>query len=276
MFGKKHVIDLDSPEQEKEFALQLRADAAALLHQYRNNPEILDRLLNLNAEHNPQPSNQPESPTPFNEVVDLYYRKLETQGRKGKQLAQRTLLHYKDKLKFWQTHFGYRPIHEIPLKELSEIQNWITKLPANYTKKRVSVDYAVTMAKNNSNHHPHISDKTRAEYLGQLKGIFEYASSSGFISTPIANHIEIPNTKHSKAIERLPFTADDLQKIFPGKDYGVNFGIHKAGVDSAAKFWFPLLAAFSGARLEELGQCKRPAFPCPFYRKGQYTAILQG
>ncbi|MEE8043631.1 MAG: site-specific integrase [Thermodesulfobacteriota bacterium] len=113
---------------------------------------------------------------------------------------------------------------------------------------------AVRLAQSDSHQLPTIADKTRAEYLGQLKAILEFAFRNGFISTDISIHIEIPNTKHSKAIERLPFSTEDLQKIFPGAEYRVDLGIHKSGVDLDAKFWFPLLAAFSGARLEELGQ----------------------
>lgn len=112
----------------------------------------------------------------------------------------------------------------------------------------------MTLAQDNSTRYPTIADKTRAEYMGQLKGILEYSYSNGFITTDIASHIEIPNTTQSKAIERLPFSTDDLRKMFPGDKYREDFSIHKSGIDPAAKFWFPLMAAFSGVRLEELGQ----------------------
>jgi len=252
--GNKHVIDLDDPEKEKELALELHANAAAILERYKDNPEILARLMKIGHAEFSSPANQPETPTPFHEAVSLYLDKLFTQGRKGKQLAPSTLLNYKDRLLFWQAHFGQRQIHTLTLKELGDIQNWITYLPANLSKKSLSVDHAVKMAQNGSTRFRPISAKTRADYLGQLKGLLEFAYSNGFIASQMALHIELPNTKQTKAVERLSFTTEDLQKIFPGKDYGIDFGIHKAGVDKASKFWFPLLAAFSGARLEELGQ----------------------
>ncbi|RLA51126.1 MAG: hypothetical protein DRR42_11150 [Gammaproteobacteria bacterium] len=255
--GGKHVIDLGDPDKEIELALALHANAADLLDKYKDNPEMLDRILRVQttgATHAPKSEPEAESPTPFNEAVDLYYKKLETQGRNGKKLAPRTLLHYKDKLKFWQGYFGDQEIHTLTLKELGKIQSWLTNMPPNYMKKGLSLADAVEMAQSNSSPYPPISDKTRAEYLGQLKGLLEYAHNNGFINSPIANHVEIPNTLHSTTIERLPFTTEDLQKIFPGKDYGIDFGIQKTGLGKPTKFWFPLLAAFTGARLEELGQ----------------------
>ena len=254
VFGKKHVIDLDDPAREKELALELQANALAILDRYKDNPDILDRLMKIGHTDFSQPANQPESPTTFHDAVTLYIDKLESQGRKGKKLAPRTILHYKDKLTFWQRYFGHRAMHTLTLKELGEIHSWLPSLPANFMKKALSVDHAVKMAQNKSNRYPAISDKTRAEYLGQLKGLLEFAYSNGFIASQMASHIEMPNTKQSKTIERLPFTNEDLQKISPGKDYGMDFGIQRTGLDRDSKFWFPLLAAFSGARLEELGQ----------------------
>jgi len=256
VMGRRHVIDLDDAEQEKELALKLQENALKLFDYYKDNPDVLTRLMGLGSNPFAAADNQPESPTSFHEAIDLYIDKLETQGRNGRKLAPRTLIDYRDKLSFWQKHFGQRPMHTFTLKELGEIQSWLIYLPANFAKKNISVAHAVTMAQHKSNRHPPISDKTRCDYLGQLKGLLEFAHSNGFIAKAISHHVEIPNTKHTIAVERLPFTDDDLQKIFPGSDYGVEFGIHKAGIDQACKFWIPLLAAFTGARLEELCQLK--------------------
>ena len=99
-------ISLNDPEMEQAVVKQLHEDAAALLNQYKDNPEILNRLLQLSATPNPQsPSHaqaQPETTTSFGEAVDLYIDKLNTQGRKGKKLSQRTLLNYQGRLTFWK------------------------------------------------------------------------------------------------------------------------------------------------------------------------------
>lgn len=254
ILGRLHEVDLNDPEMEKAVVKQLHEDAATLLHQYKDNPEILNRLLQLNTAQPPQQSQaEPETTVSFAQAVDLYIDKLNTQGRKGKKLSQRTLLNYQGRLIFWKDVFGQVPIHHVTLKTLSEIQNWLTRLPVNYSKQGFSTDKAIKIAKNPDNKYPTISDKTRAEYLGQLKGILEYAHSCGFTTADQSRHVEVPNTKQIKTVERLPFTEDDLAKMFP-KDYGVDFGKKHAALDWDVRYWFPLIALFSGARLEEIGQ----------------------
>ncbi len=259
--GRKHVFDLDNPEDEKKFAQEMHQNANKLLTKFADQPDILERLLSLNDQAYPPTVKQlqeiqPETPTPFNEAIDLYINKLVTQGRRGKKLSARTVSGYQSRLEFWKVLFDKQMIHDITLKELSDVQNWLTRMPTNYTKKGFTTAQAIKMAKNPDSQHQIISDKTRAEYLGQLKGIFEYADTCGFLTNDISRHIEIPNTKQSKSINRLPFSNDDLKLIFPDKEYGIDFGFQHTGVNSDVKFWFPLLAAFSGARLEEIAQLK--------------------
>lgn len=256
-FGNKTRIDLGDPEKEAALALKLQEKAAELLERYKDNPAMLDRLFKTqNAQPLSASPDQPESPTPLSEAIDLYITKLNSQGRKGKKLAQRTLLNYQGRLEFWKEYFGDRFVHDITLKELSTIQDWLTRLPPNYGNKGLTTLAAIEQAKSTDGKHPAISDKTRAEYLGQLKGILEYVHSCGFIASDLSSHIEIPNTKQSKTVERLPFSNDDLAKMFPGEDYGADFGRKATGFDEDAKFWIPLMAAFSGARLEEICQLK--------------------
>lgn len=150
ILGRLHEVDLNDPEMEKAVVAQLHEDAAALLNQYKDNPEILNRLLQLSAAPDPQspPQTQPETATPFSEAVDLYIDKLNTQGRKGKKLSQRTLLNYQGRLTFWKEVFDKTPIHLVTLKSLSGVQNWLTRLPVNYSKQGFSTDMAVKIAKN--------------------------------------------------------------------------------------------------------------------------------
>ncbi|MCU7849274.1 MAG: hypothetical protein KZQ89_15035 [Candidatus Thiodiazotropha sp. (ex Lucinoma kastoroae)] len=116
ILGRLHEVDLNDPEMEKAVVKQLHEDAAALLHQYKDNPEILNRLLQLNTAQNPQQTQsqgEPETAISFSEAVDLYIDKLNTQGRKGKKLSQRTLLNYQGRLIFWKEVFGaYSADHE--------------------------------------------------------------------------------------------------------------------------------------------------------------------
>ncbi len=254
VFGRTHRIDLDNPEGELQAALALQRNAAELLKHYEDNPAVLELLVQINNKLSGQTPSTPSQTKPFSGVVSAYINKLEIQGRRGKRLSERTLQNYQGRLEFWQDHFGERNIHEITPHELSDVQLWLARLPVNFAKQGLTTAQAVRQAKDLDSDHAIISDKTRAEYLGQLKGVLEYAYDCGFIEQKLSDRIEVPNTKQSRSIERLPFSTEDFRKIFPGSDYGVDFGVNRGGLDQDTKFWFPLLAAFSGARLEELGQ----------------------
>lgn len=247
------LLEINKPLYEQFVAEYRKTNNKNTVHQYLHQAESYSRSTSQNT---------PETTMPFNEAADLYIDRLKTQGRKGRKLAQRTLLHYEAYLEFWKEYFEARPVHEITLTELGEIQDWLPWLQPNYKKKKdkrgnpIQTSVAIEKAKARINPEDRLSDKSVAEYLGQLKGFLEFCFNRGFLNTDLARYIELPNTKQSRKVARLPFDMDDLKKIFPGQDYGVDFGTQRGGIDHDCKFWFPLLAVFSGARLEELAQLK--------------------
>ena len=145
--GNEHVIDLDGDlEGERALALQLHKDARELLQSFKDNPKVLRDLLSCRDRFFPSDEPAPETPISCSKAIDLYIEKLKSQGRKGKKLAQRTLLNYQGRLEFWKVHFGEQPIHEITLTEIADIQSWLTKLPVNFSKKGMSVQAAIWKA----------------------------------------------------------------------------------------------------------------------------------
>ncbi|WP_018016392.1 hypothetical protein [Teredinibacter turnerae] len=255
--GGKAIIDLDNPKKEIKLALQLQANARAFYHQFQNDPRIVEAATRIKSEYQIKENSLPETTIGFDEAADLYIERLRNHGRKGKKLAPRTVSGYEDKLSFWKEYFKDRPVHEILLRELGEIQDWMPRLPPNYKKRKtedgkpITTGMAIQKAKSTGSSN-RISEKTLADYLGQLKAVLEFRYSRGFTAAKMGLHIEIPNTKQSRSVERLPFSLDDLKLIFPGEQYGVDFGSVSCGIDKDCKFWFPLLAAYTG----EIGQLK--------------------
>lgn len=265
--GNEAQIDFNDPEKEAVLSLELQRQSAALIEQYiekyKDEPELLARIIGRQNMPRDLPTRQTENAQtskPFDEVIDLYLNKLKNQGRKGKLLSPRTLDNYVGRLLFWREYFQSRPINSLTRPELGEIQDWLPFIPPNYKKRRnkfgecYSTLDAIAQAKEQIGGTDTISTKTLAEYLGQLKALLEFSVSRGYLQEDMTSTIEMPNAKRAKkAITRLPFTEDDLQKIFP-VNYGENFGTQRAGLDQHAKYWFPLIALYSGARLEEIAQ----------------------
>lgn len=89
--------------------------------------------------------------------------------------------------------------------------------------------------------------------LSRLRTLFGYALEEGLITTNPAAVVRPPADKRTDA-SRVPWTAADLNVLFAGP---VHFsGERPTQGRGEAAYWLPLLALFTGARLEELGQLR--------------------
>lgn len=94
------------------------------------------------------------------------------------------------------------------------------------------------------------SPATIARKVGILKTIFRVALDYERLEANPADQVRTatPNQKKS----RVAFTTEDLTRIFNSPIYTENFRPVGGGKDAC--FWLPLLALFTGARIEELAQ----------------------
>lgn len=92
---------------------------------------------------------------------------------------------------------------------------------------------------------------TALKKINLLKAIFQTALDNDKLSINPATGVKIPREdKNTKS--RIPFSKDELVTIFKSSIY-THGERPRAGAGEAA-FWIPLLALWTGARLEELGQ----------------------
>lgn len=95
--------------------------------------------------------------------------------------------------------------------------------------------------------------KTIAKQLSFLRAAFQCAVNDDELeANPFSGvKVFVPEQASSEKT-RQPFTTDELKLIFGGPVYQVGFKARKSL--GQACHWLPLLALFTGARLEELGQ----------------------
>jgi integrase len=97
-----------------------------------------------------------------------------------------------------------------------------------------------------------ISAVTKNEYLKSCKRLFEYALDN--YEFGITNHFDSPTIyfKQSKRDnkKRLPFCADELQRIFSSDLFTKGTYLHPY------QYWIPLLALYTGSRANELAQLR--------------------
>ncbi len=137
----------------------------------------------------------------------------------------------------------------------------LLRLPANYTKRfrgMTAREAADACARTGGSL---LSSKTQSLMVDQLKTFFEWALDEDLVTANPARAIEI--AVHSDTIERRPFTASQLVTIF-------NAPLYTGCVDDARnyfrpglnrprrhRFWIPLVALFSGMRLNEICQLQK-------------------
>lgn len=95
------------------------------------------------------------------------------------------------------------------------------------------------------------SPATVKKKVGLLKAVFQHAVDNAKLSINPASGVKVTLPKVAKK-SRIPFSADDLKAIFTTEVYTEN--ARPSGGRGEAAYWLPLLALWTGARLEELGQ----------------------
>jgi integrase len=86
-----------------------------------------------------------------------------------------------------------------------------------------------------------------------LRTLLNFAIANDLTQNNAAVGIKVGERKNARAV-RLPFDAGALQAIFSSPVYTENF--RPKGCAGEAAYWIPLLALFTGARLEELAQLR--------------------
>ncbi|WP_156900653.1 site-specific integrase [Maridesulfovibrio bastinii] len=154
--------------------------------------------------------------------------------------------------RFVELH-GDLPVSQITKKHVRDYKDAMLKYPSRRVGKLK--DMTVPQLLEYVREHPDtpvISPRTvNDRALGAIGAVLGWAESNDYIETNPASGVKVKAMK-VKRTARLPYSVEDLNTIFRFPIYTEN-DRPQAGAGEAAK-WLPLLAAFTGARLEELGQ----------------------
>ncbi len=92
-----------------------------------------------------------------------------------------------------------------------------------------------------------ISVNTINKYIRRMSSMFNYAVSNGHMASNPAADMQIKNKKRADQ-EREAYAKEDLVKLFKSKEYTERTHSQPYG------FWTPLIALYTGCRLEEICQ----------------------
>lgn len=98
-----------------------------------------------------------------------------------------------------------------------------------------------------------LSTASVQKHLTAIRSVLAWAVDNGLCEHNVAAGVKIREARMQPA-RRLPYDDKDLEILFSSTIYTQGFRPRGGGAGGEAAFWLPLLALYTGCRLEELGQ----------------------
>ena len=168
---------------------------------------------------------------------------------KSKKWTAGTVRNHQVKIDTMLKVLGNRPVNLITIADMRKLAELLEILPPGFARKPELFDNLGKIKPDDlKGKHPETVDvTTRRAYMGLIKSVFTYAEENEYIKkNPVISGL-IPPKKQNTREQRQPFDdPQDLERIFNPETY-----LKWAG-NQPSKFWLPLLALYTGCRLEEL------------------------
>lgn len=129
-----------------------------------------------------------------------------------------------------------------------ELRDVILQLPPNRTRsaewKNLSIKQILKKKPEKT-----ISARSANTYLDRISAVFEWAKVSGIISVNPFVGLKVMISKKVSE-QRKALEIEDLQELFDEKHFTQN-------EERPSRYWIPIIAAYSGMRMEEIAQLVR-------------------
>lgn len=155
----------------------------------------------------------------------------------------------------------HRPIHEITREDYKKVRELLSSLPANYKKKLGNVSIVEAIKSGIEKDMNMLSVGTKNGHLQKISALLEYAVREGYIQVNPTKDLLFKDKESAKE-KRHPFDMAVLQTIFSSgvysgadiSDYKLYSVKKKSEMVRYSYFWVPLIALFTGMRLNEICQ----------------------
>jgi integrase len=148
---------------------------------------------------------------------------------------------------------GDLPVRKVTRTHARTFRDAMLRMPARLNKEQAKMTVPAlldTLSEDTTT--PRLNPRTvKDKALGALGAVFGFAVNEEYADSNPFSKITVRGPENYEPA-RLPFTIDELVKIFQSPVF--TEGKRPVGGGGEASKWLPLLAAFTGARLEELGK----------------------
>lgn len=140
---------------------------------------------------------------------------------------------------------GDIPVDAIARDHVREFKDALLQLPAVPPPKVRGSEVPQIIAATRGKDVARLAAGTVNKQLTAVRALLSWCRRNGYVDANVASELSVPTAKNAGP-SRLPYGVDDMNLIFRSLE---QFRQRKP-----SRFWIPLMAAFTGARMEELGQ----------------------
>lgn len=194
----------------------------------------------------PEPSSQGQSPTVWR-LWDLY--------KAEHRPADKTVSDFKAYVRRFVEINGNLPADQVHPHHVRQFKDTLLKVPNRLDHQTRELPVTEIVEKYHDDEvTARLSSRTiNDKALGAISAVLGYAVTNGYIASNPASGIKAKSGS-SREPSRVPYSLADLQTIFNSPVF--TEGHRPTGGAGEAAKWLPLLALFSGARVDELGRLR--------------------
>lgn len=183
-------------------------------------------------------------------------------AKKSDGVTDKSLNGYKLTLDLAIEVFGAdTPIKSITPEDCREYRDKLSQLPSNARKKYPTLTLIEAIEERSKDNTERLKPASINNNLKNLRAFFNFAIREGLITTNPAIAVKAITPKYqTNEKSRVPFSNQDLQKVFTTPIYAGciddEYNYDKTGNNYPRRhrFWIPLIALFTGMRLNEICQ----------------------
>ena len=202
----------------------------------------------------PEPSAPPIADRTIKQVYEGYM------ADPSRQFSGKTKIAYDSIYKMLIEVIGENThIRQLTRERCRGVLNLLRQLPANAAKKYPKLTLKQAAERGSRDGAPRISVGTVNGYIQKLSALLSWSVNEGYLDKNPARGLKVADTVKRKD-KRQPFAPWQLQKIFDAPLYrgcrndGAGYATPGNDKPRRGRFWVPLIALFSGMRLNEICQ----------------------
>jgi len=197
----------------------------------------------------PSPLDTANLSAPLSEVIKLYI----TEGKTLKRWNDKTQHQIEVTLNLLMKIAGDLPIESFNQVHARGFKQKFIMLPSNMNKKREYREKSIDELLQMEIPKDHLqSQNTINNTLVRISTFFKWVENNGYADKHYFNGLTIGKSKRASE-ERKTFSPNDLKKLFESAEY-------QKGFEEPYQYWVPLIALYTGARLEEICRLRVESF----------------